>query len=533
MLFIYEPMIMYLSNVTDFWFDIYTLLKCSSIAFLVLFLVISIVYVIIYVLDKKVFKKFKNIYNIFLIIGFILFVVTYIQGNYLAGALPTLDGNIIDWSNYTMQSIISILLLCVVAVGTSLFIRKFGFDKIIKWSRNVTLAICAMLVVSLVTTCLTNRSGFAHKNYTTTATTKHLNEYSRKNNLIILMLDSIDSETMEKIVKKNDKYLEVFNDFTYYPDTVGAYPFTRDTVPFILSGNWSENKKDFATYYNEAMDNSKLLDNLRDKKYNINIYNDEISYNTEKARDIKNFSFNNKVNVFSFIKQEIKFDLFKYLPYYLKRFSRIEGLDFIGTRKMVDEELFNWEDTTFMNDYLTRSVEVNDENEFKYIHLEGAHYPFDVDENFQKKEKGTYEDKITGSIKLIDKYLNYLKENNVYDNSAIVILADHGFWWETDDDSLLKRQNPILYIKGIGEKHDRKISDEKVSFDNLQDIYECLMDGKKTKDLFKDIDTSLPRRFMLYRVGGYNHMEEFYQYGYAKDLKTLKKTGNVYDLEVK
>lgn len=533
MLFMYEPIVMYLNNISDFWFDIYGLISNSFVGFLALLLFIFSIYLIIFFVQKLIFKNKKNVFNIFLLFGFGLFLVTYIQGNYLSGSLPTLDGKTIEWSGYKTQSIISLILLLLV-FGPIIFLTiKFSYKKTVKWLRNVTLAVCAMLFVSLLSTCLTSKSGFTRKLYTTTATTKNINHYSSKKNLIVLLLDSIDSETMENIVKKDNKYVDVFNDFTYYPDTVGGYPFTRDTVPLVLSGNWSENKMDFASFYNEAMDNSKLLDYLRDRDYNINIYNDEISYNTEKARDIRNFSFDNKANTLSFLKQEVKYDLFKYLPFYLKKFSRIESMNFIVTREMSSDELFVWDDTVFYDDYIERNVEISDDNEFKYIHLEGAHYPFDCDKHFKKKENGTYEDKIEGSIRLIDKYLKYLKENNVYDNSAIIILADHGFWWDIDDDSLLKRQNPILYIKGFNEKHDRMVSNEKVSFDNLQDIYRELLDGKKTDKLFDNIDTSNPRRFLLYRVSGYDHMEEFLQYGHSKDLKTLKKTGNIYDLEEK
>ena len=530
MLFIYEPVIMYLNNTSDFWFDINVLISYSVVAFFILFSLIAIIYVIINFIQEKLLKNCKNLYNTFLIFGFCIFFVTYIQGNYLSGKLPALDGKTIDWSSYTHESLISAVLLISIFGAIILLIRKFKFEKVIKWSKNITLVICAMLTVSLITTCLTSKNDSDVKTYTITATTNYINEYSTDKNFIILLLDSIDSETMEDIIQNNDKYVDVFEDFTYFPDTVGGYPFTRDTVPLVLSGNWSENKTDFASFYNEAMDNSKLLDYLREYNYNINIYNDEISYNTEKAKDIRNFSFDNKVDLYSFIKQEVKYDLFKYLPFYLKKYSKIESMNFINTRKLVNDELFLWDDTIFLNKYLNKSVKTSSHKEFKYIHLEGAHYPFDCDKDFNKKENGTYEDKIEGSINLIDKYLNYLKDNNIYDNSVIIILADHGFWWEIDDDSLLRRQNPILYIKGFDEHHERNVSEEKVSFDNLQDMYNNLLNGNKAEDVMEGVDTTKPRRFMLYRVGGYNHMEEFLQHGHSKDLNTLEKTGNIYDL---
>ena len=529
MLFIYEPVIMYVNNMSDFWFDIYTLIYCSSISFIMMFSVIIIVYTLIYIISNKVLKNKKNIYSIMVIIGFVFFIITYIQGNFLAGSLPVLDGKTIEWNSYITENIVSVILLLVVSLFAFFITKKIKFEKSIKVLKYITIVIFVMLFISLVTTCMTKEGCFSRKRYTVTSTTKNLNNYSSKNNLIIFLLDSIDSETAEQIIQKNPEYEKVFEDFTYYPDTVGGYAFTRDTVPLLLSGQWNENKENFGEFYNEAMDNSKLMELLKQKKYNINIYNDEIPYNTENAKVIKNLSFDNNVDSIKFIKQEIKYDLFKYLPFYLKKYSRVEGMNFNYTRKIENDNLFLWENTNFYNNYLSEEAKIGSANEFKYIHLEGAHYPFNSDKNLNEVENGTYEDKIEASIKLIDKYLNYLKSNNIFDNSAIIILADHGFWFDIEKDDLLKRQNPILYIKGFNEKHERQISDEKVSFGDFQDIYKELLDGKKTFELFENIDTTKPRRFLLQFVGSYDHMVEFLQHGHSKDLSTLEETGNIYD----
>ena len=531
MLFIYEPIILYINNDNDFWFDIEGLIMHSFVPFLLLIVLIVFLYTLIHIAEKFVFRKSNNLYNIFLVIGFCLFIITYIQGNYLAGTLPALDGKTIEWNQYQTETIISVLLMIIVFSIAFFVVKKFKYEQTIKYAKKIILVVCIMLSVSLITSVLSFKTDVSDKKFVATATTNNINKYSNNKNFIILLLDSIDSETMEEIVKNNDNYMKVFDDFTYYPDTVGGYPFTRDSVPLILSGNWSENKTNFASFYNYAMDNSQLLDHLRERDYNINIYNDEISYNTEKAHDIKNFSFDNKIDLLCFIRQELKYDLFKYLPFYLKKYSKIETMNFTIAKKLVSGELFLWDNINFYDDYLSRNIEFSEDNEFKYIHLEGAHYPFNCDKNFNKKDNGTYEDKIEASINLINKYLNYLKDNGVYDNSAIIILADHGFWWDIDDDALLKRQNPILYIKGFNEHHSREISNEKISFDYLQDMYKNLLDGSNAGSVMSGIDNSNPRRFMLYRVFGYNHMEEFFQYGHSKDLNTLKASGNIYDLK--
>ena len=93
MLFIFEPISMFAGNVDDFWFDLNTLLAPSFLMFIIAFIALIVIFNIIYFINKKVFK----VSSIILFIGFIC---TYIQGNYLVGALPVLDGTPINWSNY-------------------------------------------------------------------------------------------------------------------------------------------------------------------------------------------------------------------------------------------------------------------------------------------------------------------------------------------------------------------------------------------------------------------------------------------------
>ena len=38
------------------------------------------------------------------------------------------------------------------------------------------------------------------------------------------------------------------------------------------------------------------------------------------------------------------------------------------------------------------------------------------------KEDATYQDELDGCITMVNNYLNYLKENNIYDNSSIIIM---------------------------------------------------------------------------------------------------------------
>lgn len=522
MMFIYEPIVMYSNNINDFWFDLKILLNVSTLMFVIMLILIFLFYLLFYIISRMIPKKNKKFYNFTLIIGYILFISTYIEGNYLAGLLPPLDGTTIIWTDYTKASLISLIVLIIVSIIVVIIYKKCK-EKTIDYLKYVSLAICAMLSVSLFTT-ITSTDALKKKKYTVTATTKNLNTYSENENFVILLLDAVDSVEFNKIVESSSEYKKIFSDFTYYPDTMSGYPFTRDSIPFILSGMWNNNEDEFKDYYVKAMDNSILLKELENKNYDINIYDTEIMYNSDNAKKIKNLSFENSYNIKSFMKQEVKYILFKYLPFYLKKYSYIETMDFKSV-KILPEQLFDLSDIVFYNSYMNK-FNTTQNNQFKFIHIEGAHVPFNLDKDLNSISNGTYAQKLEANITITKKYLDYLKENNIYENANIIIMADHGYSLTT---GAIGRQNPILYIKGKNEKHDLEISDKAISYEDLSKVYIDLLNNKKSNEIFNDISKERERRYLFYYYTEENHMVEYMQMGKAWDEKTLIPTGKEFN----
>ena len=251
----------------------------------------------------------------------------------------------------------------------------------------------------------------------------------------------------------------------------------------------------------------------------------DLEYNQSNTFDIKNIrNTNATVNFKSFLFQETKYLLFKYLPYPLKRYSKIETLDYNKCKNIYDENndnVFTWSN---LNNYnLLDKVSFQKNNYFQFVHIEGGHLPYDLNEKMEKIENGSYDDKILSTITFIEKYLNRLKEKDVFDNSKIIILSDHGY----NDYEYVGRQNPVLLIKGKNENHDLYISDKKVSYTDLSDsIYNDLINNKKSTELLANIDSNRIRRYLFYKE--YDKMEEQLLDGNAWETDKLKPTGKKY-----
>lgn len=521
MLFLIEPITLYANNIDDFWFDIYIMILPVLLLFFTCFIVISLIYTIIYILNKHFFKNI-NIYNFSTIIFFIFFIYLYIQGNYLAGDLPILDGTEIKWDKYFIQNIISTCIFIMLVIVQVVLLIKLKMEKCIKIVKYVSLAVVAMLSTSSIGILLTTNI-FVYKETPAEFTARNINVASSNTNFFIFIADNVDSVYFKKALNSSEKYKYTFDDFTYYPDTLGAYPYTKNAVPFILSGIWNEYETAFREYSTNALNESKLLNFLNEEKYIVNLYEPELVWEDEKVWEIANtIPLERKTNISKFIKQELKYILFKYLPYNFKKYSRINDMDFNYAKPI--KETYNYVNQSVYNVIKNNDIEIVKDKIFNLLHIEGGHAPFDQDENLDVISNGTYEQKLLGVLKIIDTYLNRLKEYDVYDNSVIIIMADHGFNF---DDSH-GRQNPILFIKGINEHHSMITSEKSISFEDLQDAYFELLDGKSSKSLFKNISKKRERRYLYYDGNNENHMYEYIQTGKAWDEKTLEKTGKEY-----
>ena len=517
---------MYANNVDDFWFDFSVLIGPSLICFTIASLAILFFFLITHIISKLA-KRQIIIYYYIIIVG-VLLICTYIHSEFLANLLPPLDGSTIDW-NDVPANLISIIVY-IIAIGISIFgIIKLKPKKTAQYISYISLAIFAMLFVSFSSTLLTT-DALTPKTIIANATDKNLNLVSNKNNYLILLVDAVDSTHFNHIVQSNHTYQKSLKDFSYYPDTLSGYAFTRDSVPFIFSSQWNENQTSFTEYSTSAYNNSEFFSELFKQDYNKNFYEMDITWDDPKVLEFDNVTSAGKdINTFSFIKQSLRYILFKSLPHPLKRFSRIEEIDFNVAKSAQEYSTFDWGDVNFYQNCLHQSLEKTDQNYFQFIHIEGGHTPFDLDKNVEpiSNKNGTYEEKLEATMKIIVAYLERLKTYNVYDNSTIVILADHGFWHNGTS-----RANPILYIKGTSEKHDHTIvSDKQVSYADLQKAFIELLSGKNSTEIFSEIPTSgRTRRFIYNGFNEEEHMYEYEQTGKAWETTSLQPTGKVYDL---
>ena len=522
MLYVIEPINMFVNNRNDFNFNFSNIIRAVIIVTLTVFILLSLFYTAVYYINKHLSKK-TTVYNIVLITSFILFILGYILGNYMTGSLPSLDGGAIDWSKYGIENLITIIILAILIVGYVFTIKKYGYEKVIDGSKYIVLAIFAMVFMGFIPSLL-NKNLYTNDPIVF-VTNDNINNISENKNFLIFVIDAVDSRTFARELE-NSKYKNMMKDFTYFPDTLSMYIFTRESIPYMLSGVPNLNETDFPTYYNNAMDSSPFIKRLVDEKYNIYLYEPDIKWSNENSSVVQNIGeFTESFSNMCYLKQQTKYDLFKYLPFFLKQFSKIDHFSMNSCKVDYVPNAFSFNDKTMHEIINDNELEKVENNYFSFIHIEGAHVPFDLDENVDRIEDGTYTDKVRASIAIVNSYLERLRKSGEYDNSVVIVMVDHGFV-DADEGT---RANPIFYVKGINEHHDMITSNKAVSYADLMDAYNDLLDGKKSTELFSNIGSERLRKYIWYLYLEEDHKVEIETKGKAWEYQKEYKTGKEYN----
>lgn len=524
MFFLYAPVELYLTNTEEFWYDLWVLLPIMLCVFAIFTAVCMGGFYLLY-------RCSMRLYQAAVLFLFVVFVCSYVQGNYLIKYLPVLDGNRVDWSLYTKGRIQSIVLWIAVVLLVAILVRFLTMKRTYVLIRVVSICMLLMFAVTLTTLCMANDGLKSKENIC--VTTDYEFTMSADQNFIILLMDTLDGGAFSDVVVGNEEMESVFEDFTYYDNTVSAYPHTKYNIPFLLSGMWFENGTTSDEYFEKVLTTSSFFEELEQRGYSIDLYTPDFDgFNEQTRHRFENVGmYTKKVSSYTaFARWQILLVGTKYAPHDLKRFSYVNPGAF-ERLKVAEEgrEPFHMDNNMdFYQAVAEQPMQYREDKNFKFYHLWGAHPPYlyDGDLNYMP-EGGTFPQSIALCVTMADSYLEKLKENGMYDNSVIIILGDHGQGEYYEQNNM--NQHPALLIKGIGEKHEFQVNNKPVSFADMQDAYIDLLDGNGGGNVFDALPGQRERKFIWYDIKDSNHMTEYLQTGQSGDMSTMVLTGQEFN----
>lgn len=519
--FIYGTLEMFFLNKRDMLFGVDQVLLVIVPLFLIGFFLAALVFFVLWMWNSKVYTVFSMIY-------FIAYLATYIQGTFLLKELPVMDGAVHDWSELSAGRVKTILDWVIVTV---LVVLVYRFLKKAKYFFAVRIiSICMMLMLAVTGVTLYFQSGSNQTEEIVTTFDKEF-EFSTDKNYIILLLDSVSSEMANEILSEDQEFHEMFTDFTFYRNMLGSYINTSYAFSFLFSGEWYENQEDYDVYRNRAYSESKLFADMESRNYKIGLYTPEIPANKEFIQRFENVvdlertvtSFSGAANYM------IRFAGYRYGMFDLKRFFNINLYACYEYFTPLGHTPYTTTNKQFYEDLQKEKFTYTDEPWFKFIHIEGAHIPWILNREVMDDDESDYKSSVEASFTITKLFLERLKEQGIYDNSVIIIMADHGIDSGDETDGTHRHQMPFFCVKGIGEKHDFQISDAPVSAVDYLEAFKRLADGKPGTDIFdyKEGDER-ERRFIWYTYGNQNDMQEYVQTGHVFEVDKFVPTGQEY-----
>lgn len=397
-----------------------------------------------------------------------LAVASLVQALFLNGDIPSTNGSAVDWSEFAGISAASLAVWAAI-IGLSVYLAAAR-------PANVPLATtftCAALVLvqtaSLGITLATHAEDFDRAH----VTNEGLYSVSEKSNVIVLVLDMFDTANLDQIVVQYPDALEEFAGFTWFHNSSGSAIPTRYGIPFLVTGNRITEDDDALTpeliesWYTEH----NLVDDALEQGYSVGVYSENVTPGLKldsaslegRALNVHEFS-GLSTKPLGIVEALSKCALYRDLPWLLKPLFRYYTGDVNASVLAEDEQSdgttpYKTDDALYYSTLKDRRLAADDQGEvgaFRFIHLRGAHFPYSLNEEGARCEEDSVsvEQQGAGVLKIVSEYLIQLKELGVYDQSTIIVTADHGrlagIGVDRQEDYPLETTEPILLAKPAG-----------------------------------------------------------------------------------
>lgn len=430
-LLIIFPAIIFSGNPAEFYFDFLTLVKP--------FFAIIFIGFCLATLGALVFKPDKN--GIVLSIIATVSVLTWIQGSIIVWDYGVFDGRSIPWEQYSSRGWIDLAIW-----GTVLLFCIFGGAAVRKTIIRLALLIFAiqmpLALYSVVSSSSTHPA-------TPSATKAHsdlalMAGFSDEWNVLHIVPDGFQSDIFEELVNSNPEYVKQLQGFVFYQQHLGAFPFTHMSIPAMLSGEVYKNEIPIEAHIENTISRNNIFSSAREAGYEVDIVSPSGTLNhlySKTPRDnlfiIPPYGHIPDLAAQTFDTARIlDLSLFRITPHLLKKKiyanqrwffrSMLEGSNFV--------ELAFFRNLAFMQDLSHEMNNNREEPVYKYLHLTLSHNPMVTAPGCKfagqvlETNRQTVLLQAGCALKGMIDLFESMKQSGVYENTLILITADHGAW---------------------------------------------------------------------------------------------------------
>jgi hypothetical protein len=368
-------------------------------------------------------------------------VLMWAQGTLLVWDYGVLDGSPIDWLDTAWRGVIDTALWLTVILTALYGFKRFG--KLIVVAATVTFAIqSAALGLSFLTrpslAMTADEHAIDEQQY------QAMFRFSAEKNVFHLVMDGFQSDVFNDIVEDPDfRHLrESLTGFTLFDQHIGTFPYTQLTVPLIVSGRTYRNEIPVDDFVRDTMQGDTILSAAKTAGFEIDVASQVAlrkayaagaytnTYDTPSNRQVgdRDYVVNDAVRL-------IDLSLFRLFPHFVKAYIYEDELWFVQSwfRDADYLSIRYFSELKFLEDMAREMKADREAPVYKLFHLMLSHRPTVGNEQCEYDgTRTTSRQNVTiqarcGLKRVVD-VLNAMKDIGIYDNSLIVLMADHGAW---------------------------------------------------------------------------------------------------------
>lgn len=490
------PVDLFIHNISEFNVPFSSvILKCILTLLLILGLYITV---------KLLFYKnssFLFVISLFSLLCYIFYNFIFKLDFGLLSELSFQKDYLITQKNLWIYIKDFLIIFLIIYLEKYLLLNKKNIINILVYS------ICIYFSLSII---LQSKKAFIESNYKKLSVNvnseKNIphNIFSTNNkNVLYIMSDMMNGNYLERYLLENPEAKDELKGFIWYKDTLSIASATINSLPSMLAGPAftpeefnKQNKKykeyvieGVTEYWKNIIDSNYSVQNITEwnvlnvqseltdigydnSQYIVNDQRDYVSLYCNKHNIVQNNS-NSKTKLIQML------PIFQTTPILLKKYIYDNGL-WNDTRLQINARReFSLVGLSCFDLFEDLSIaEETNQNRFLYILSSLTHDSFGINKNGNliSKKNELYDDDLPyySAKKFLDelrKIISWLKTNNIYNNTMIIICSDHGnyakdnplcnsfFNISSEEKNDLSRCYPILLTKDFNQNNNFEISD--------------------------------------------------------------------------
>lgn len=432
-LMIFIPWSVFLGNASDFPFVFSDFFYKDLVCFFCLIFIFSF---FVYFLSAKIRDVLTSVVS-----G--LSLCFYFQYMFMNKYIGIMNGVEPEWNEHIFWGIINLIAWGIIFSFPFLLKKLYPFySRIIIRLTTAILCLEIISVISLVCSAQKNVWYHAQQGFCDASNQFQL---SKKKNILVFIFDALSVDFVKQCFETDPGLKDAMKDFTWYEDALSNYNLTFVALPHQMTGSMIHPSKNMTTMYKDlwqSVSARSFYTQIKNAGYDPRIYVkckgiiEDYTLFEDYFSNIKNVETVYKVDYSKLCRCLVQMTGFSSVPYLFKRFF-FYGDDFYinivqqyvkSNLEESADSVVNTNDRLY-NKLVSEGITTDADSPILSFHYtRGAHRPWRVDEKCQyhKKTFDTFLPPTKSCFYFISELIRLLKDNQLYDQTSIIISSDHG-----------------------------------------------------------------------------------------------------------